>query len=104
MTDDEIISYLTKVFEAKAVPYWKLKHPPNYDEFKAGFANVGAEASGDMAEQQADRKKQLYWENRARELAATPNITKSEVLTAMAGVTLNAELTALLKEHLKRAK
>ena len=57
-----------------------------------------------LAEHQAESKRKKYWEDRARQLAATPNITKEDVLTAMSGVTLNSELTALLKEHLKRAK
>ena len=104
MTDEEIIEYLEKNFGAQYVPYWRLKNPPNYKEFKASFDKLGGEPSDDMAEQQEESRKKKYWEDRARQQAATPNITKEDVLTAMAGVTMNPELTALLKEHIKRAK
>lgn len=104
MTDEEIVEYLEQNFGAKYVPYWKLKNPPNWDEFKAGFDTLGGEPSYDMAARKREGEKKAYWENRARQLAATPNLKKNDVLTALEGVTMNPELTALLKEHLKRAK
>ena len=104
VTPDEFIKHCEEKHEAKLIPYWKLRHPPNWDEFKEGFEDLGGEAPDDLAERQEESRKRKYWENRARKLAATPNITKDEVLTAMSGVSLNAELVELLKEHMKRAK
>lgn len=104
VTPDEFIKHCEEKYEAKLIPYWKLPHPPNWDEFKEGFKDLGGKAPDDLAERQEESRKREYWENRARKLAATPNITKDEVLTAMSGVSLNAELVELLKEHMKRAK
>jgi len=104
VTPDEFIKHCEEKYEAKLIPYWKLPHPPNWDEFKEGFKGLGGEASDDLAEQQRESYQRKYWENRARSLAAKPNITKAEVLTAMTGVSMNAELVALLKEHMKRAR
>lgn len=104
VTYEEFIQHCEEHYDAKRVPYWKIKNRPKWDEFKEGFDQLGGEPSDDLAAYQAESKRKKYWEDRARQLAATPNITKEDVLTAMSGVTLNSELTALLKEHLKRAK
>ena len=104
VTYEEFIQHCEEHYDAKRVPYWKIKNRPKWDEFKKGFDELGGEPSDDLARHQAESKLKKYWEDRVRQLAATPNITKEDVLTAMSGVTLNSELTALLKEHLKRAK
>ena len=104
VTYEEFIQHCEEHYDFKRVPYWKIKNRPKWDEFKQGFDELGGEPSDDLAQHQAASKLKKFWEDRARQLAATPNIKKEDVLTAMSGVTLNSGLTALLKEHLKRAK
>tara|TARA_X000001382_G_scaffold127007_1_gene114294 strand:- start:322 stop:663 length:342 start_codon:yes stop_codon:yes gene_type:complete len=104
ITEDAIINWFEENWEATVVPYWKLKYPPHWEELKSAAASVGSSEGHDLGDWKEDRRLQKHWEERAKELAATPNVTKREIYTAIEGVRTNRILEQLLKGQLKRAK
>lgn len=104
ITEDAIIHWFEENWEATVVPYWKLEHPPHWEELKSAAKNVGSSEGHDLGMWKEDECLQQYWEERAEKLAATPNITKNEIYNAIEGVKTKSNLVQLLKEQLKRAK
>lgn len=104
ITEDAIIHWFEENWEATLVPYWKLKYPPHWEELKSAAKSVGSSEGHDLGVWQEDRRLQKHWEERARKLAATPNVTKNEIYNAIEGVKTKSNLVQLLKEQLKRVK
>lgn len=97
-----MIASIMDTFDAQLIPYWKLKHAPDFDEMQEAFDKRGVVVDDDGYA--LDKQRRLYWERRAVELCARSRITKDEVRTAMCGVSHNKKLRDQLKQHLSRAK
>jgi len=109
MTENEILDYLNTHYSPERkgwdrIPYWKIKHPPNWNEVADSCDKVtnGTDSvTGDYHRENA--RLQTYWKERAKALVRTPNATAADILAAMEGVKTDTHLTELLKDRLKRA-
>ena len=84
MTYDEFVTQLVEKFEARPVPYWKLKDPPKYSELLEFFKRHNPMDPDGRAEkarmeelaatERLDLQRKKYWENRTGSAAKTTKL------------------------------